>query len=81
MKDKYEKKVTSDDRGPSETSRKAHKGMSFVMTLWLEPGAVEAKPEWRWRVIHAKTGEQVYFRRVADVLAYVSEKAGVSSPC
>ncbi len=56
-------------------------GMSFVMTLWLEPRAVEAEPEWRWRVTHVQTGEQVYFRRVADVLAYISTKAGVSSPC
>ena len=53
---------------------------SFVMVVWLESDGETAEPEWRWRVNHVKTGEQVYFRRLADVLAYVSEKAGAAPP-
>jgi hypothetical protein len=57
------------------------RGVSFVMTVWLEPQAVDAKPEWRWRVTHVQTGEQAYFRQLPDVLEYVSTRAGVSPPC
>ncbi|MDO8751593.1 MAG: hypothetical protein Q7K03_10710 [Dehalococcoidia bacterium] len=53
---------------------------SFVMTLWLEPRETPADPEWRWRVVEVPTGEQRYFRRLDDLLAYVSEKAGVPPP-
>ena len=56
-------------------------GVSFVMTVWLEPQRVEAKPEWRWRVTHTQSGEQAYFRNLADVLDYVSTKSGVPPPC
>lgn len=54
--------------------------MSFVMTLWLEPQEMEADPEWRWRVVHVQSGEQVYFRRLADVLAFVSRCSAVQAP-
>lgn len=57
------------------------RGVSFVMTIWLEPQKAEAKPEWRWRVTHVQTGEQAYFRHLPDVLEYVSTKAGVPPPC
>ncbi|MEE8443296.1 MAG: hypothetical protein V3S37_06050 [Dehalococcoidia bacterium] len=47
--------------------------VSFVMTLWLEPQQGEAEPEWRWQVCHGQTGEQAYFRRLSDMLAFVLE--------
>jgi hypothetical protein len=50
------------------------------MTLWLEPSSVLEEPEWRWRVIQVQTGERRYFRRLRDLLAYVSERAGVLAP-
>lgn len=53
---------------------------SFVMTLWLEPQQASGEPEWRWRVTQVRTGEQRYFHRLADVLAYVSINAGVPAP-
>ncbi len=57
------------------------KGVSFVMTLWLEPTDSPGQPQWRWRVVDAQKNQQVYFSKLADVLAYVSEQAGVSPPC
>ena len=54
--------------------------VSFVILLWLEPRVGVAEPEWRWRVKQVQTGEQVHFWRLADVLAYVASRAGVSAP-
>lgn len=54
--------------------------VSFVMTLWLEPQETAAEPEWRWRVRHVQTGEQSYFRRLGDVLAFVASRSGIPSP-
>ncbi len=56
------------------------KGVSFVMTLWLEPTDSPGQPQWRWRVVEVATGEQHYFLWVANMLAYVSERAGVPPP-
>jgi hypothetical protein len=53
--------------------------VSFVIVLWLEPGR-GAKPEWRWRVRQAQTGEEGCFRRLEDVLAYVTSRTGVAAP-
>lgn len=58
----------------------AGKPVSFVIVLWLEPGRRGAKPEWRWRVRQAQTGEEGCFRRLDDVLAYVTSRAGVPAP-
>ncbi|MEE8443642.1 MAG: hypothetical protein V3S37_07825 [Dehalococcoidia bacterium] len=55
-------------------------GPSFVMTLWLEPSSAQEEPEWRWRVLAAPTGDRRYFRRLCDILAYVSERAGLPPP-
>lgn len=70
-------KTTSDQGGTGGAGRR---GISFVMTLWLEPTSRPGQPEWRWRVVEVPTGEQHYFLRVANLLAYVSERAGVPPP-
>ena len=67
------------DNDMNQHTRTAKKGMSFVITLWLEPTEGD-QPEWRWRVTEMETGAQRYFRKLADMLAYVSERAGVSPP-
>ena len=80
MKESYEKNVTrrqGDGPGPG---RSGDKRASFVITLYLEPRSVEAAPEWRWRVSHIQTGEQVYFKRLDDFLEYVSTQSGVPRP-
>lgn len=56
------------------------KGASFVMTLWLEPTGGGDQAEWRWKVVAVQTGEHRYFRRLSELLAYVSERAGASPP-
>ncbi|MBF8267260.1 MAG: hypothetical protein HW388_768 [Dehalococcoidia bacterium] len=53
---------------------------SFVMTLWLEPLSSPDEPEWRWRVTRVDTGKQCYFRRLGDLLSYVSAESGVAAP-
>lgn len=58
----------------------ARRSLSFVMTLWLEPMDPPGQAEWRWRVVQVLTGEQRYFRSLADLLAYVSDEAGVPPP-
>jgi len=53
---------------------------TFVITLWLEPSEPVAEPEWRWRVSDPTGGEPRYFRRLPDLLAYVSEEAEAPPP-
>lgn len=55
-------------------------GTSFVITLWLEPSEEATRPEWRWRVTEGQHGEQRYFRSVADLLSYVSERTALPPP-
>jgi len=55
-------------------------GTSFVISLWLEPTDEATRPEWRWRITGGQDGEQRYFRRVADLLAYVSERTLLPPP-
>ena len=56
------------------------RGVSFVMTLWLEGREVEGPPEWRWRVRHVQSGEERCFSRLTEVLAYIEEKARIAPP-
>lgn len=53
---------------------------SFVMRLWLEPRETPAPPEWRWHVRYVQSNEEAYFRRLADVMAYVESKVGIPPP-
>jgi len=55
-------------------------GVSFVMTLWLEPQSVAADPVWRWRVTHVQTDEQNYFDRLDDVLTFIAIQSGLPAP-
>ncbi|MFN3974468.1 MAG: hypothetical protein ACK4K2_04210 [Dehalococcoidia bacterium] len=55
-------------------------GISFVIVLWLEPQQSTDAPQWRWRVTDVQSGNKAYFCRIADLLAYVSERAGVTPP-
>lgn len=81
MKDPNEKNITHDAKlPPGNAPRRAIKSISFIMVLWLEGADDTAAPQWRWRVIDAQTNKQVYFSKLADVLSYVSEQAGVSPP-
>lgn len=82
MKDTNEKNITDKSRPPrGQEPRPAARRSSFVMTLWLEGAEDTAVPQWRWRIIDAQKNQQVYFTKLADVLAFVSEQAGVSPPC
>ncbi|MBI2965197.1 MAG: hypothetical protein HYY34_03210 [Chloroflexi bacterium] len=54
--------------------------VSFVMTLWLEPQGGKGQPEWRWRVCHVQTGDQAYFRRLTDVMAFISSQSRFPAP-
>ncbi len=55
-------------------------GASFVVALWVEPQEVDGDPEWRWRVRHVQTEEEVYFRCLADVLEFAASRSGFSPP-
>ena len=55
------------------------KSASFVMRLWLEP-TDERLPEWRWKVHHVQTGQERYFRSLADVLEFVAGCAEEAPP-
>lgn len=72
--------ITSADESDGKQMGKGPERVSFVMVLWLEEGEFPEGPEWRWRVIRVQTGKKKYFRRVSDVLAYVSAEAGVGPP-
>ncbi len=63
--------------GPEGTSNPT---ISFVIRLWLEPQETHDPPEWRWHVRHVQGNSGAYFRRLADVLAYVESKVGVPPP-
>lgn len=53
---------------------------SFVITLWLEPTQGDGESEWRWRVVEGPSGTPHYFRRLTDVLSFVSDRTGVKAP-
>jgi hypothetical protein len=72
--------ITSADESDGNQLEKRPERVSFVMVLWLEEGEFPEGPEWRWRVTRVQTGRKKYFRRVADVLSYVSAEAGVAPP-
>ena len=80
MKDQHEKNVTKHPGGSSGPGERQARDASFVIVLWLERREVEAEPEWRWRVTHVQSGQQAYFTKLADVLAYVGTRAEVSPP-
>ncbi len=65
---------------PSGGRNARRKAASFVIALWLESWDGAGSPEWRWRVVDVTTGERRYFRRLTDLLAYVSQRSGVSPP-
>lgn len=46
---------------------------SFVLRIWWEE---DAQPVWRGWVRHTSTGEAFYFRRLADLLAFVEAHTG-----
>ena len=82
MKDPNEKKITDDVKSShDQVSEPVARRNSFVMTLWLEGAEDTAVPQWRWRVVDARQHQQIYFSELADLLAYVSEQAGVPPPC
>ncbi len=82
MKDACEKKHSGE---PVPLNIPVARGLrnraSFVMTLWLEGAEDTTAPEWRWRVVHVQGKQETYFTRLADVLNYVSEQAGIAPPC
>lgn len=83
MEESLVKMSTKRNKSPGAqggTGEAGRRSTSFVMTLWLEPTDRPDQPEWRWRVTEIQTGEQRYFRRLTDLLTYVSERAGVSPP-
>jgi len=71
-----EKIARSGKRAPNTNGA----SVSFVIALWLEHTGTLDPPQWRWRVTQAGTGEYSYFTSVADLLSYISTKAGVSPP-
>ncbi len=81
MKDRHARKNSQKGARHAISSERGAKAVSFVMTVWLEPQEAETNPEWRWRVSHVQTGDQVYFRQLKEVLAYISTKSGVPPPC
>ncbi len=71
---------TEPPSGPDPSSSGASY-RTFVITLWLEPSERAAEPEWRWRVTDPTGREPRYFRRLPDLLAFVSEQAEAPPPC
>ncbi len=80
MKDQNVKKVTGDESGGRKALGGGTEPVSFVMTVWLEPREPEAEPEWRWRVRRIQADKDVYFRRVADVVSFISSESGLPGP-
>ena len=52
---------------------------SFVLRLWLETREA-GSPEWRWQVHHVQSGEDQYFRSLAEVLEFVAQCGNVTPP-
>ena len=43
---------------------------TFIVRLWTEHGQGQA-PRWRGQVEHVQSGEQLYFRAPAQMLAFI----------
>ncbi len=80
MKEHCGKKESQSEPNQGEGQGSGGGAASFVLTLWLEPREVEAVPEWRWRVVHVQTGQQEYFQRLTDVLAFITSRSGLPPP-
>ena len=80
MKDKGVKNVTRGGTGRRRMTDQKTRPVSFLITVWLEPQQVEAEPEWRWRVRPSQADQVTYFRRVADVLAFIASESGSTGP-
>lgn len=55
-------------------------GVSFVVRLWLEARSSLDEPVWRFQARHVQSGEQIYCRSLADLMAFVEQRAGVAPP-
>jgi hypothetical protein len=55
-------------------SGEKNRSSSFVLRIWWEEGG--ASPVWRGWVQHAASGDARYFRRLADLLAFVETHTG-----
>lgn len=80
MKESRARNESQSDPGTEGAPGSGSSGASFVMTVWLEPGKGDGDPEWRWRVSHAQTGEEAHFRRLTDVLTFITTQSGRPPP-
>lgn len=53
---------------------------SFVIRLWLERSDLTGEARWRLRARHVQSGEEIYCRSVANLLAFVERQSGVAAP-
>ena len=65
--------------GPLSVTESDHTRLpvSFVITAWLEPRQGEEPGEWRYYVRHVQSGQEGYFIRLEDLLAFLGKQTGV----
>jgi hypothetical protein len=50
---------------------------SFVARIWVEH-ALEQDPQWRGHIQHIQGGEEVYFRDLAEMCAFLEQTSGIA---
>ena len=60
---------------------KRHDG-AFVVRIWWEHGSSEgpSKQHWRGLVKHARSGKQLYFSNIIDLINFIQAETGVPAP-
>ena len=52
---------------------------TFVVRIWWEHGSSEGHPRQHWRglVKHVRSGKQLYFSNILDLINFIQEETGV----
>ncbi|MEI2772346.1 MAG: hypothetical protein V9G98_16975 [Candidatus Competibacter sp.] len=59
----------------------ARRGGSFVVRIWWEAGdAAEAAGQWRGWIQHVRSGHQIYFASLRDLVEFIETEADIDPP-
>ena len=54
-------------------------GGSFIVRIWWEPGSYAGVSHWRGWVQHVRNGEQISFRCMAELAAFIEQEIGIQA--
>ena len=58
----------------------ARRGGSFVVRIWWEAGDAAEAGQWRGWIQHARSGHQIYFASLRDLVEFIETEADIDPP-